>query len=100
MPEEVLSLLFNHVDPLYEQHTLLLKEMEHRLAAWYIDPTGFSFLVGSSHANFNSFYREGRTNAFTKGDVHRIGDLLLKIAGKIEVFWIQRGNALPRRPTN
>lgn len=63
MPEEVLSLLFNHVDPLYEQHTLLLKEMEHRLAAW-----------------------EGRTNAFTKGDVHRIGDLLLKIAGKIELY--------------
>lgn len=37
MPEEVLSLLFNHIDPLYEHHTLLLKELEHRLAAWYKD---------------------------------------------------------------
>lgn len=34
MPEEVLTLLFNHVDPLYEHHTLLLKELEHRMAAW------------------------------------------------------------------
>ena len=37
MPEEVLTLLFNHVDPLYEHHTLLLKDMEHRLAAWYVE---------------------------------------------------------------
>ncbi len=34
MPEEVLTLLFNHVDPLYEHHTSLLKELEHRMAAW------------------------------------------------------------------
>ena len=35
MPEEVLTLLFNHIDPLYEHHTLLLKDIEHRMAAWY-----------------------------------------------------------------
>ncbi|EFX84918.1 hypothetical protein DAPPUDRAFT_314509 [Daphnia pulex] len=63
MPEEVLTLLFNHVDPLYEHHTLLLKELEHRMAAW-----------------------EGRTTTFTKGDVHRIGDLLLKITSKLELY--------------
>jgi hypothetical protein len=33
MPEEVLTLRFNHFDPLYEHHTLLLKELEHRMAA-------------------------------------------------------------------
>ena len=33
MNEEV-SLLFNHVDPIYEHHTILLKEMEHRFASW------------------------------------------------------------------
>lgn len=63
MPEEVLTLLFNHIDPLYEHHTLLLKDIEHRMAAW-----------------------EGRANAFTKGDVHRVGDLLLKMTGKIELY--------------
>ena len=34
MPEEVLALLFNHIDPIYEYHTVLLKDIEHRLAAW------------------------------------------------------------------
>lgn len=44
MPEEVLTLLFNHVDPLYEHHTLLLKDMEHRLAAWYAQCDGRSIV--------------------------------------------------------
>ncbi len=67
MPEEVLLLLFNHVDPIYEQHSLVLKELEHRLAAW-----------------------EGRANNGLNAKtvdpaVHRLGDLLLKITAKLEV---------------
>ena len=34
LPEEMLSLLFLHLDPIYEVHCGLLKEIEQRLAAW------------------------------------------------------------------
>jgi len=63
MPEEVLALLFNHIDPIYEHHSVLLKDIEHRLAAW-----------------------EGRVNGPNKGDIHRIGDLLLKMTSKVELY--------------
>jgi hypothetical protein len=69
MPEEVLTLLFNHVDPIYEHHSFVLKEMEHRLAAW-----------------------EGRANTFAKGDVQRVGDVLLKITSKLDVSLITSGD--------
>ena len=31
-------------------------------------------------------YREGRTNSYTKGDTQKIGDLLLKMTSKVEVY--------------
>ena len=34
LPEEMLSLLFLHLDPIYEVHCGLLKEIEQRMAAW------------------------------------------------------------------
>ena len=36
MPEEVLTLLFSHVDPIYEAHCRLLKEIENNMASWYV----------------------------------------------------------------
>ena len=44
---------------------------------------------GSLMQNFSPQYREGRTNAFIKGDVQRIGDLLLKTISKIDVSIFQ-----------
>ena len=49
MPEEVLALLFNHVDPIYEHHTVLLKEIEHRLAAWFVLTIIFTSILQSNH---------------------------------------------------
>jgi hypothetical protein len=36
MPEELLSLLFSQLDPIYEVHCGLLKEIEHRMATWWV----------------------------------------------------------------
>lgn len=35
MPEELLSLLFSHLDPIYELHCSFLKDIEQRMATWY-----------------------------------------------------------------
>jgi len=55
MPEETLTLLFSHIDPLYELHTSFLKDIEQRMATW-----------------------EGRGNAHLEGDYRKIGDVILK----------------------
>ena len=34
MPEETLTLLFSHIDPLYELHAAFLKDIEGRMATW------------------------------------------------------------------
>ena len=34
MPEELVSLLFAHLDPLYELHTAFLKDIEGRMMSW------------------------------------------------------------------
>ena len=34
MPEELLTLLFSHVDPIYELHCSFLKDIEQRMATW------------------------------------------------------------------
>ena len=34
MPEELLSLLFSHLDPIYELHCSFLKDIEQRMATW------------------------------------------------------------------
>ncbi len=34
LPDELLSFLFSHLDPIYEVHCRLLKEIERRMAAW------------------------------------------------------------------
>merc|ERR1719361_3202063 len=55
MPEETLTLLFSHIDPLYELHATFLKDIEQRMATW-----------------------EGRGNAHLQGDYRKIGDVILK----------------------
>uniref|UniRef100_A0ACB8F9Y1 FERM, ARHGEF and pleckstrin domain-containing protein 2 n=1 Tax=Sphaerodactylus townsendi TaxID=933632 RepID=A0ACB8F9Y1_9SAUR len=55
MPEGLMTLFFSNIDPIYEFHRGFLKELEQRLALW-----------------------EGRSNAPTKGDYQRIGDLMRK----------------------
>ncbi|XP_077205155.1 FERM, ARHGEF and pleckstrin domain-containing protein 2 isoform X2 [Paroedura picta] len=55
MPEGLMTLFFSNIDPIYEFHRGFLKELEQRLALW-----------------------EGRSNAPTKGDYQRIGDLMLR----------------------
>merc|ERR1719232_2270135 len=55
MPEETLTLLFSHIDPLYELHAAFLKDIEQRMATW-----------------------EGRGNAHPEGDYKKIGDVILK----------------------
>merc|ERR1719438_777086 len=55
MPEETLTLLFSHIDPLYELHAAFLKDIEQRMATW-----------------------EGRGNAHLDGDYRKIGDIILK----------------------
>merc|ERR1719438_158520 len=55
MPEETLTLLFSHIDPLYELHAAFLKDIEQRMATW-----------------------EGRGNADLEGDYKKIGDVILK----------------------
>lgn len=55
MPEELLSLLFSHLDPIYELHCSFLKDIEQRMATW-----------------------EGRGNAHLTGDYKRIGDVVLR----------------------
>ena len=37
MPEETLTLLFSHIDPLYELHAAFLKDIEQRMATWYVE---------------------------------------------------------------
>ncbi len=34
LAEEPLLLLFSHLDPIYEVHSSLLRELEQRMAAW------------------------------------------------------------------
>ncbi len=34
MPEDTLTLLFSHIDPLYELHAAFLKDIEQRMATW------------------------------------------------------------------
>ena len=34
MPEDLLTLLFSHVDPIYELHCSFLKDIEQRMATW------------------------------------------------------------------
>ena len=34
MPDDLLSLLFSQLDPIYELHSLLLKDIEQRMATW------------------------------------------------------------------
>jgi len=55
MPEETLTMLFSHIDPLYELHAAFLKDIEQRMATW-----------------------EGRGNAHLQGDYRKIGDIILK----------------------
>merc|ERR1712038_1427728 len=55
MPEETLTLLFSHIDPLYELHAAFLKDIEQRMATW-----------------------EGRGNAHLDGDYKRISDVVVR----------------------
>merc|ERR1719211_495813 len=55
MPEELLSLLFSHLDPIYELHCSFLKDIEQRMATL-----------------------EGRGNAHLTGDYKRISDVVVR----------------------
>ncbi|XP_074154048.1 FERM, ARHGEF and pleckstrin domain-containing protein 2 isoform X3 [Sminthopsis crassicaudata] len=63
MPETLTSLLFSNIDPIYEFHRGFLREIEQRLALW-----------------------EGATGAHEKGDVQRIGDIMLKNMHSLKAF--------------
>ena len=34
LPEDLLSLLFSHLDPIYELHCSFLRDIEQRMATW------------------------------------------------------------------
>ena len=36
MPEDLLTLLFSHIDPIYELHCSFLKDIEQRMATWQV----------------------------------------------------------------
>ncbi|XP_068939468.1 FERM, ARHGEF and pleckstrin domain-containing protein 2 isoform X2 [Petaurus breviceps papuanus] len=55
MPGTLMTLLFSNIDPIYEFHRGFLREIEQRLALW-----------------------EGASSGHEKGDVQRIGDIMLK----------------------
>ena len=92
MPEETLTLLFSHIDPLYELHASFLKDIEQRMATW----SGVHLhlhlhlllLLAQTHApepvpkavpaTLPSSTREGRGNAHLQGDYRKIGDVILK----------------------
>jgi len=42
MPEGLMTLLFSNIDPIYEFHRGFLKEIDQRLALWYLS---FSFIT-------------------------------------------------------
>ncbi|XP_068124056.1 FERM, ARHGEF and pleckstrin domain-containing protein 1 isoform X2 [Hyperolius riggenbachi] len=55
MPEHLRNLIFSNFDPLHKFHSNFLKEVDQRLGLW-----------------------EGRSNAHTKSDSQKIGDIMLK----------------------
>ncbi|XP_063162827.1 FERM, ARHGEF and pleckstrin domain-containing protein 2 isoform X2 [Candoia aspera] len=62
MPEGLMTLFFSNIDPIYEFHRGLLKELEQRLALW-----------------------EGHSNS-RKGDYQRIGDVMLRNVHVLKEF--------------
>ncbi|XP_020844665.1 FERM, ARHGEF and pleckstrin domain-containing protein 2 isoform X1 [Phascolarctos cinereus] len=63
MPGTLMTLLFSNIDPIYEFHRGFLKEIEQRLALW-----------------------EGASSAHEKGDLQRIGDIMLKNMHHLKEF--------------
>ena len=70
-------LLFSNLDPIYNHHIGLLKELEHRMAIWLllldIPATLYSMLVIMLIA-----FREGKLTSNIVGDHQRISDILVK----------------------
>ncbi|XP_066941559.1 FERM, ARHGEF and pleckstrin domain-containing protein 1 isoform X5 [Macrobrachium rosenbergii] len=63
MPSEVLSRLFMLIEPIYEFHSQLLKELDNRLAQW-----------------------DGRTSGSNKLESQRVGDIMLKNMSMLELY--------------
>ncbi|XP_036610466.1 FERM, ARHGEF and pleckstrin domain-containing protein 2 isoform X2 [Trichosurus vulpecula] len=63
MPGTLMALLFSNIDPIYEFHRGFLREIEQRLALW-----------------------EGASSAYEKGDLQRIGDIMLKNMHSLKEF--------------
>ncbi|KAJ4427655.1 hypothetical protein ANN_25303 [Periplaneta americana] len=63
MPDTALMPLFSLVEPILEYHCGFLRDVETRLATW-----------------------EGRSNAHLNGDYRRIGDVLLKNMGVLQLY--------------
>ncbi|XP_054721469.1 FERM, ARHGEF and pleckstrin domain-containing protein 2-like [Uloborus diversus] len=63
MPTDALAVLFSVIDPLYEFHCSLLRELEHRIATW-----------------------EGRTGMPLQTHIQGIGDILLRKVQMTEFY--------------
>ncbi|XP_072474859.1 FERM, ARHGEF and pleckstrin domain-containing protein 2 isoform X2 [Notamacropus eugenii] len=63
MPGTLMTLLFSNIDPIYEFHRGFLREIEQRLALW-----------------------ETTSGAHEKGDLQRIGDVMLKNMQSLKEF--------------
>ncbi|CAL4121623.1 unnamed protein product, partial [Meganyctiphanes norvegica] len=63
MPVEVLSQLFQLIDPIYEFHSQFLKELDTRLAQW-----------------------DGRVSGSNKVESQKVGDIMLKNMNMLELY--------------
>ncbi|XP_043851215.1 FERM, ARHGEF and pleckstrin domain-containing protein 2 isoform X2 [Dromiciops gliroides] len=63
MPGTLMTLLFSNIDPIYEFHRGFLREIEQRLALW-----------------------EGASSTHEKGNLQRIGDIMLKNMQSLKEF--------------
>ena len=79
MPEETLTLLFSHIDPMYELHASFLKDIEQRMATWLVHCPFFPgifplqnevFIIPSTYvATEDLTSPEFRVGRFVEGDV-------------------------------
>jgi len=67
MPDELLALLFAHIDPIYELHCQFLKDIEQRMAAWEGRSGGGGSMNGHS------------VGSSASSDSKRISDVIMKV---------------------
>lgn len=104
-----MELLFGTLDPIYEFHCSFLREVEQRLAMWWVPseedilkffiPNCFfliekvenSQVLHTPHERniFLRIFREGKSNAHLNGDYQRIGDIMLNNMTMLQVGFQQ-----------